>query len=619
MELSTLLKFQHKIRLFTTPKHPLYFESPAFKMCYAAAAVLHAELNPFVPPLENHELQCLLSKGLCLSNQDMAHVFSLTRNESQVLDDLLSQLTKPSHRLFFLLDLLSLSLQKKEVTSKERESICLYASLLGISPGTLVLLSGFLAAAKEAPSSDQNSLMAVLSEIHTRNLELPDNLMGYYLPSLEPMSTISASSIKQGDTNRFIDACTLMEDIELLPGTTLLLTNVTLKMYGQIRLLGGNLIIEDSRLINKKALGFDHIEQNAMIYLSSSSSTLSITNSSIDCRHSGNFLLAEDGCVSMQKCQIKKSTGLSCIYFSGISLSMNACDLRSCHTTQNGAALSIVRGHALVLDCNFYSCEANNGGAVYTHPETILKGCVFFLCRAIHYGAAIYYDGEVRSNVKNCQFYDCTPEKEELIQVLSAKEVDHISREYKIPCSTRILAPVFVTDLGILEITNAVIYLEHAVTCDGVLNIRNSKIIACSLDSRDMFLLNHARICSISYSEFDGNHEAGIFRASGTKMFLTQSIFRNVAGGRAIFDANVPNITNCIFSYCQEGAISCRSGKIHHCIFINCTAKNGGAILMHGKNSTIEHCQFIRCSSSYGKEIIDITGSYHVVGCRYED
>lgn len=619
MELSTLLKFQHKIRLSTTPKHPLYFESPAFKISYAAAAILHARLNPFSSPLENHELQRLIFKGLCLSNQDMAHVFSLSRNESQVLDTLLLQLTKPAHKLFFLLDLLSLSMQKKEITDEERESICLHASLLHIHPGTLVLLSGFLLTAKEDSAQNQDALMAALSEMEARSLDLPRNLLGYYVPMLEPMSTISQSSIKQGSTNRFIDSCTLIEDIELYQGTTLVLTNVTLKMYGQIRLLGGTLKIEDSQMINKKPLGLDHIERNSMIYLSSAVSTLSITNSSIDCRHSGSFLLAEDGCATLSKCRIKKSTGLSCIYFSGISLSLTECDLRDCHTTQNGAALYIAKGHALVSDCNFYSCEANNGGAVYTHPETILKGCVFFLCKAIRYGAAIYYDGEVRSNVKNCQYYDCTPEKEELVQVLTAREVDHIAREYKIPCSTRILAPVLVTDLGILEITDAVIYLEHPVTCDGVLNIRNSKIIACNLNSRDMFLLNHARICSISYSEFDGNNEAGAFRASGTKLFITQSIFRNIAGGRAIFDANAPNITNCVFSYCQGGAIYCRSGKIHHCIFINCTAKNGGAILMHGKNSTIEHCQFIRCSSSYGKEIIDISGSYHVVGCRYED
>lgn len=618
MEQSTLQKFKHKVRLSTTGKHPLYFEPEAFRICYGAACMLHARLKKNLPPSDNHELMRLFTRGFCFSATNMGQLFSLSKNENKVLEDLSHLLSKRSQKVLFLLDLLLLSWQNGKINDQERESISVHAKLLGITPGEVSVLSAFISLSLTNQMILDEELIAVITQLELRELG-NRYLLGYYAPVFDQTTTICANSVRQGKQNRFIDACTLTEDLDIGEGTVLHLTNVTLKLYGQLRLMGGTLIIEDSTLINKKRRGFDDIEKHPMIYMDYENSSLTIRNTQIDCRYNGSFLLCENGTVTITKSKLQNSSGLSSILLDEGKLSVSDCEFRDCHTTQDGAAICIQNGKAFLHTISFFECKARNGGAILAKSDTIIKSCIFYLCQAIEFGAAIYYEGEVRSNVENCEYYDCSPEKEELIQILPEEVLSQITREYTISIATIISKPTHISDLGVLEITDCTVYLESPILCEGVLNIRNAKIVNLGLEDCDMFQLNRSRICSISYSEFDGNDQCGIFHASGTRLILTQSIFRNVVGGRAIFDANTPSITNCIFSNCQSGAVYCRNGKIHHCIFINCRAKNGAAILMYGKTGVVENCQIIRCTSSYGKEAIDVSGSYHVVNCRYED
>ena len=51
-------KLYYKKKSWLTPKHPLYFESEEFKMYYAAAVMIHAAMNPQVPPEQKRPFQC---------------------------------------------------------------------------------------------------------------------------------------------------------------------------------------------------------------------------------------------------------------------------------------------------------------------------------------------------------------------------------------------------------------------------------------------------------------------------------------------------------------------------------------------------------------------------------
>ena len=278
----------------------------------------------------------------------------------------------------------------------------------------------------------------------------------------------------------------------------------------------------------------------------------------------------------------------------------------------------IQNGTGWVKDCKFYDCEAKNGGAIYTSDQIMILGCRFRYCKAVEYGAAILYHGAVKSNVADCTYSSCYPEKEELMQYLGGTEIK-IQKEYQITVPTVLDCKLIVEEMGVLEIKHTRVYVKQTIVCLGVLTIKHSLLKAVNLVGRDLINVSGARGCNVSYSQFNGDGKAGIFRAKGTRINLSHCLILNTAGGRAIFDPISPTIIDCIFSYCLEGALYTQGGKIDQCVMVNCRAKSGAGILMYGNRGEIVNSKFIRCISDYSGGAIDMSGTSYIDGCEYQE
>ena len=104
-----------------------------------------------------------------------------------------------------------------------------------------------------------------------------------------------------------------------------------------------------------------------------------------------------------------------------------------------------------------------------------------------------------------------------------------------------------------------------------------------------------------------------------TRISITKSLFRNMEGGRAVYNAYQPEISDCIFNFCQKGAIYSQGGNIERCVFINCRAKSGAGVQMYGRKGTIKNCIFRRCVSEYSGGAVDRVAGMRVEKCTYED
>ena len=96
-------------------------------------------------------------------------------------------------------------------------------------------------------------------------------------------------------------------------------------------------------------------------------------------------------------------------------------------------------------------------------------------------------------------------------------------------------------------------------------------------------------------------------------------MFRNTFGGRAVFNAYRPSIKECIFNFCQDGAVYTQGGEIEKCVFVNCRAKIGAGVLMYGRSGSVEHCNFKRCIAETGGGAIDRQVGQHIEKCLFED
>ncbi len=134
-----------------------------------------------------------------------------------------------------------------------------------------------------------------------------------------------------------------------------------------------------------------------------------------------------------------------------------------------------------------------------------------------------------------------------------------------------------------------------------------------------MVYLDNAKECIIYHCEIDGMLKTGGINILRTRINVTKSLFRNMSGGRAIYNAYQPEISDCIFNFCQKGAIYSQGGNIDRCVFINCRAKSGAGVQIYGKKGFINNCVFRRCVSEYSGGAVDKAMGIKIAKCVFEN
>lgn len=609
MKLDVLTKLNNKKKMWITPKHLFYFESTQDKIIYSAGIFVHAQLNKTINTLNNFELQRLLTKGIGLENKEIARVIGLAKNGNRIIDDVLEVLNTPRKKYMFILDLACVSMRSTNLSEEELQSISIFSELLKISVIEKDLLYNFV---KCSYSFDSNQCIKIFEQMNKLGMKITMSELKYYIPEIAYITKINSDVLKNGSNLQLIDNCEIRESIVVPIGTTLTIANAVIGMYGTIIVDGGTLIIRDSKIENK-------MDNNESLINVKNFSNIEIYNSYIDCRNMGNAINQGNGNLTIKNSKIYNTTKHSAVRFWGKQIIVEETKFSSCFSLFNGGGILIEEGVGYIKDCSFNDCEAKNGGAICTTDQIMVIRCRFKYCKVIEYGSAIFYNGQAKSNIMDCDYLDCYPEKEEVIQYISGHDELVISDEFNIRISTILEKRVTVTEFGILSIGNVTVYIKHTLNCRGMLKIKNATVIALEFMERDLFNLTRSRGVSVENSVFDGRLKTGIFNSTGTKLLIQNSKFSNTLGGRAIYDTFEPKVINCIFSNCQSGAIYACSGNISKSTFINCREKSGAGISLYGTRGEIADCLFIRCISEYSGGAIDIAAGNNIINCTYED
>lgn len=610
MILDNLTKFNQKKKMIMTPKHPLYTQSNHYKILYGAVVFMQAELNCLSSPLNNFELERLLLSGFRLESDDMAKVLQYSKEKSVVIDALLEAFTSDREKYLLLLDIINVSLRDSKIQEKEQESIRLFSKMFGVSRDALSLLQEF---ALSAQKEDGTRCREILHRMHLQNMDLSIVDMKYYIMQLWETMECTQEMLETEKNVRIVERCQMKEDLVLRKGMCLVLDHAEVRIHGNILLDGGVLVIEESKIIRK---GDSH---RACLNMKQAGSRIVIINSEIDCRNLGMFIRAEAGDLQIQKSLIYRTTRGAAIRFWGNSVKITDTEFYECYSPEDGGAIMIRTPEGIVQDCRFHRCEARRGGAIFGVEGNQIINCRFDDCCVAEYGAAVFYYGFVRANVRQLQYRNCCPEGAETVQYLAKLRTFQVTGQYRIVVSTIVDCPVLVEAEGNLVIENANLYLNYPIHCRGSLQMKNVKLISNHMDEGDMIILEHSRNCRIHHCEFNGMGRSGGISASGSRITVTKSLFRNISGGRAIYDAYSPEIRECIFNFCQEGAVYSQNGDIKRCVFVNCRAKSGAGVLMYGSKGTIEQCNFRRCIADFSGGAIDRALGQQVIKCVYEE
>lgn len=614
MRVGTLSKFNKKKNLWISRKHPLHLETTEFKTLYAAAIFMHARLNTQNNTLNNFEIERLITKGLELTSKETIQIMNLAKDVEQLVDRIVLELDTYEKKLLFLFDLYNVSVSGYNLSANQQKSVDLFANLLEISEEENHLIFNFISSAH---CNEYDNCMDLYYNMKEENCSLTLSQLSYYMLNYPYTDHIYDNQLQANETYYFHGNCEFHDTIYIPEHTTLHISNAVVKIHRNFVLSGGTLIIENSwvdfpRKINSSS--FEHAFISANHH-----SVIKLHNTNFQCYHNGGLLHSVDGTVSVEHCTIKDTSFISAIVSNDHNIYIAHCNFKNCFSRQNGGAISIHNGACQIHHCSFVNCNSHIGGGIYAGERTVITNCYFDNCCAVTYGSAIYYNGEIRSNVDKCEHINCYPKDEVIIQYIGGIKEYVISKETFLRCSTIFDCPVVIKELGILQIENASIYLKYTLLCKGILNMKKSKAKGYDLEGRDLINFETPKNCHFLNCEFDGMERHGIFRAVRARLHIKECIFRNSANGRAIYNAFLPKIDDCIFSYCQGGAVYCNSGEITNSKFINCRAKSGGGIIMYGSRGKVEHCDFHRCTSNYSGGAIDVSGSYHIVDCFYKD
>lgn len=615
MRVGTLTKFNRKKNLWISRKHPLYLEPIGFKTLYAAAVLMHTRLNNSANPLSNFELERLITKGLNLTSKDTITMMHLSKEVELLVDEVILALDTTEKKLFFLFDLYNVSMSQYHISESEQKSIDLFADLLEIDNGTKNLILQFISSSY---CEEYAGCLTLFEQMQKQGWPLSMTDLSYYMLNYYYMAEISPKNILPYKENHFHGNCTFFGTIVIPKNTTLHIANAIVKVEGNFLVKGGSLLIENSWVEFSKQTDRSH--SSHFFIQSEENGTIQCKNTTFECAHSGGLILALNSNVSVSYCTILNTSFSSSIVCNGDSLVVKNSTFGNCFSSQNGGAIFIQRGSAQIQHSQFYNCSSHNGGAIFANATSVIDNCYFEHCYAVEFGSAIYYNGEIRSNVEKCDYSNCHPKETAILQYIGGRQEFIVSDETTIRYSTIFDCPVSIKEFGILQVEHATLYLHYTLICHGILHMKNVRVQPFEpLEGRDLIAIESPKNCHFTNCDFNGMEQYGIFRATRARLHISGCIFRNTANGRAIYNAFQPMIDGCVFSYCEEGAVYCNSGKITNSQFINCRAKSGAGIIMYGNRGQIEHCDFHRCVSDYSGGAIDISGSYHIVDCHYKE
>lgn len=608
MDGELLKRLQNKKKMWSTPKHPLYFQGIEYKIIYGAGVFMHAGLHKSVNTLNNFELERLLTKGLVLDEKEKTIIIHMAQDEKRVVDSIIRILKTPLEKELFLMDLISVSMGADVMSDEERQSIDLFADLLSVEEEKRKLLEKFVI---NAFLHDKRQAIKTVEAMERAGLSVTMAELKYYMTDLEYIKRAENKMFEEGSSLHLTDQCIVNEDLVVKQGQTLIISNAKLEMYGTILLDGGVVQVQGSRFVKRSQ------NHKPMIQVKNYSE-LDIVDSEFLCKNCCSAIWQENGQLFFKDSQIKEALG-GAVIFDGRKLQIDGVRFESCFSNGDGGGICLGNGIGQIKNCEFYDCQGRRGGGIFGKDGIKILNCSFHFCKAVEYGGSVFYEGEIGENIISCSSEQCYPKGEEIIQHLEEREVKKINGTYTISWSTLLDQPVEVEENGQLNMEDSFIYLNEKIDCKGFLRISNCKVRGLEIKGKDMFILERARGAELLQSDFDGNLKYGIFYAEGTRLKMDGCVVRNTAGGRGIFNMYASLVENSVFSFCQKGAVYCQGSRIKNCHFVNCRGKSGAGILAYGGNTLIENCRFIRCITTYSGGGIDATGRDIVQNCMFEE
>ncbi|MCR4716805.1 MAG: right-handed parallel beta-helix repeat-containing protein [Lachnospiraceae bacterium] len=604
---STLMRLKEKTRTWLSPKHEFNSESIEFKEYYAAAVLLQTQLSDAVSPMDHFELLRLLSFGLGLGKEEVKTAISLSRNKEKVLERVLLMLDSPKKQTMFLMDLYMLSYVGDGFGDKEEQAIEIYGELFHFGRAEMRLIRSMIEAAM---SEKPEECMNVYYNMSQLKMDCSLENVRYYIPELEYTSVIDTSALYPGRTVHINGQCRLREVLVIPKGCHVVFQNVKLKLSAPI-------IVEDAKVeIINSEFTYDGGSFSSMIRLSGESSLI-VRSSKFYCRNYCGAILQKSGYLDMVDATFYESNMKSAVEFNGDEMVIVKCHFYECFLNGNGAAISSTAKRGMIGNCDFEHCRSHYGGAIYVKSPVKIVDSRFRLCHSSKLGNSIYYLGDAMKHVNRLVYESDYEERDELVQ--RYESVDDFVDVTEINCSTHFANELPLHFTKRMYIHDAYLYLNSTLKLSGGLLMEQCQIKPYDFTGEDLLETINGSAVEIKSTTFDGMGMFGGIAATGTKISMYSSVFKNTNKGRAIYNSVDLFCDECIFNNCLGGAVYGSRALIKNTLFVNCRADRGGGCYLAGSKGLIKNSTFEKCVAMVDGGAVSRFGNYQVEGCTFSE
>lgn len=412
MDLLNFLKM--KKREINTYSHPFAYTDSTFKYlyCFGLGVLALGHMKAITETKKSFE-ELLENIRLQPSHWDKI-IIDINNNFDYKINEVFKALDTKEKQYAFTGDLIKLSNTTLWAQVYCENVMNSFMSVFKMSKEESKFLEDFIGLSQK---NNMTEAIKLYREFIKSGYHISYELLNYLSGSFVVEETFDNLILEQGET-LVIDKPTFIHGhIIVRNGSSLILDGADVKINGSIYVDSGRISIQRTNLIVEDTTEKVVIKVNH-------SAVVKIEDSEFDCNFKCGLIHQESGFLIINNSKIIHTKNERAICFSGKNLTMNG---TSVEDALHGGIEILNRASANIDDCNFYHCEAEQGGALFCDSlyDTRISNCKFSGCNAKYLGGAVYFSYKKYGQVLyECEYLKCNPKDSIVFNEIQLDELE---------------------------------------------------------------------------------------------------------------------------------------------------------------------------------------------------
>lgn len=405
MDLLSFIKEKHNSN--NQVVHPFAYRDVNFKYlyCFGLGVVACGSMKAMTEIRQY--LDQIVDSMLLTANYKDKIIIDINNNFDYKINDVFELLITKEERYCFAADLYRISNKSLWAQDYCENIIDIYMQIFHFVKEERNFFQEFMLLSEK---NNKEKAMELYRDFTGEGFRISYRLLQYMFPDFLLEETYESIVLEHGSRLILDKPTKILGNVTIQSGASLVIDGATVKLTGTIFVSDGKLTIKNADIFVK-----DCKEEYAFVV--ANTALVIIEDTIIDCNFKSGMMKQSSGHLVINNTTIQNTKFSRGITFTGRSLIMNGVTMQDCLA---GGIHNLENSEMDIDDCNFYNCNAEHGGAIYSDSlESVsISNSKFQNCNAKYLGGAVYFTYmKYGQTVSNCELLNCIPKDSNLFNV----------------------------------------------------------------------------------------------------------------------------------------------------------------------------------------------------------